>query len=124
MLLLGLTAGAGALALSSHSAHQQQIATSSTQLWILPDGPAASNSIVVGVRNSDSETASYRLEMVEAARVLQEWSAINLTAGQQWETRVIVPSEPNVPVEANLYRLDAPEQVYRHVVLWPSEAPQ
>jgi hypothetical protein len=46
--------------------------------------------------------------------------SIDLRPGESWTTTVKLPSQPlgAKTVEALLYRLDAPDAVYRRVVLW------
>jgi hypothetical protein len=57
---------------------------------------------------------------VAGSEALYQWPTIALRPGEQWEVTAVLPADlPNsVPVEAVLYRADAPETSYRRVALW------
>jgi uncharacterized membrane protein len=97
-----------------------------TQLWAVPSDSAAvgqPESVRVGVRNAETATQQYRLDLQQDGEVLQEWPAVTLQQDEQWETTLSVSppmtsSSSGTPTEIVLYRADAPDVVYRRVTLW------
>jgi hypothetical protein len=120
-LLLGLALilAAGAVALARHGAAQQDVA-GFTQLWILPSEQLDQRTVRLGLRSAEIQDSTYRLRVLVGHRVVREWRSIPLAPGQQWETTTVLPREDTSPrpVVGLLYRLDAPQQVYRSVILW------
>jgi len=102
-----------AVALSSNGA-RQQAQTQFTELWMVPAQP---NMINLGVKNDEPDPTLYKLRLVDGDNVLQEWSPLKLNPSEQWEIKLTVPTNSGHRIEALLYRLDAPDQVYRHVSL-------
>jgi uncharacterized membrane protein len=92
-----------------------------TQLWMLPTDETEWEAVQLGVRNMDSTTMQYSLQVEIAGDVVREWPTIELAPGGQWEAVVTLPEDQlgSSPVEAVLYRVDSPRTVYRHVTLWP-----
>jgi hypothetical protein len=86
-----------------------------TILWMLPatDSP---DGVRVGVRNFESAPMQYKLRVVSGDQVLQEFP-INLDPVQEWQAELTLPALGNAPVEADLYRADSPDTVYRRTVL-------
>jgi uncharacterized membrane protein len=97
----------------------QQVYPGFTQLWLAPvdDNPQAE--IQLGVRNEEAQPMTYRLVVNLGETQVQEWDSIKLAAGEQWEVRFALAPEPNSSetVNAQLYRLDEPDEVYRSVSL-------
>ncbi len=122
-LLLGLAAAivCGAVAVSIIGAERQSYA-GFTQLWILPAGGAnAEKAVSLGVSNMESAAMEYRLAVTMDGKVVKEWPSIDLNPNEKWEaTLVLTPtgSAGIAGVEADLYRVEAPTTIYRHVVLW------
>lgn len=118
--LLGL-AGAmviGALALVRTPVSPQGL-QGYTALWLLPSASGDQQSVLLGISSSEFATTRYRLQIEMNRRLIQEWPSIELGTGQRWEQQVELPAElPDGMVEAVLYRLDAPEVVYRRATLW------
>jgi hypothetical protein len=92
-----------------------------TQLWLLPSTPGSMTDRL-GVTSSELTTVTYRLQLEQGGQVLQQWPAIRLAPGQQWETTVVPPptAKASEPVTAVLYRGASPATPYRHVLLWPA----
>lgn len=112
-----------AIIFSSASASGSQ-PSQMTQLWALPansNQSADQHTIRVGVANLQTGSQTYRLDVLVAGAVVEEWQSLNLTSQQRWEASVALPltGTPSVQqVEVDLYRADAPAQIYRHVSLW------
>ena len=85
--------------------------TGFTQLWMLP----ADNRVRIGIQSMETAPVSYDLELLAGERVARRWSSIELRPGELWEARESLPA--GRPVEARLYRHDAPGAVYRRVTL-------
>lgn len=90
-----------------------------TLLWILPAGDGNPNAVRLGVSSREFTPTEYRLQVLVEGQIAQEWPALQLAPGEEWETAVSVPgnSSNTRTVEATLYRLDAPSVVYRRVTL-------
>jgi len=118
--LLGLAAllVAAAVVVARDGAIQQR-ATGFTQLWVLPDSAAKADSVRLGVSNREPGQIGYRLLVTASGTIIGSWPRITLGPDEQWEATVALPTaQPAVAtVEAVLYRLDAPETVYRRVLL-------
>jgi hypothetical protein len=99
----------------------QQATPGFTQLWILPVDDANDDAVRLGIGSMEAMRMAYGLRAEAGSYVVHEWSPIELEPGQRWETLARLPRRrPGVvePMEAVLYRLDAPHVVYRRVVLW------
>lgn len=88
-----------------------------TLLWILPAGEGNPNAVRLGISNNEFALTEYSLRVLVDDQIAQEWPAIQLAPGQKWETTAVVPGKSSSVVEALLYRLDAPNDVYRRVTL-------
>ncbi len=92
-----------------------------TELWMVPAGNDQKNVVRLGINSMEFATVSYKLDVQARGQNIQEWSGIELTPGQKWETTLALPpATAGEMVEAVIYRLDAPKDVYRHVAFWPS----
>ena len=90
-----------------------------TLLWILPASDGNPNAVRLGVSSREFTPTEYRLQVLVDGQIAQEWPALQLAPGEDWETAASVPgnSSNTHTVEAMLYRLDAPNDVYRRVTL-------
>ena len=96
----------------------EQTSSAFTQLWILPTDQA--NSVRVGIVNDEQTTVQYHLQLQVKGVMVNDWPSIQLNSGQKWENLIgLVGGAGPGDVQALLYRLDAPTQVYRRVVLGP-----
>ena len=99
---------------------RQQPRSGFTQLWMLPSEQGASQ-VTVGLRNEEGQALTYRLVIEVGGQSVGEWQSVPLAPGEAWETSALIPLLPgaNDTVEALLYRSDAPDAVYRSVILKP-----
>lgn len=88
-----------------------------TQLWILPASDGNPDTMRVGISSMEFTPTEYSLRVLLDGEVVQEWSTIQLQPGEKWETNAILPESSTGKVEAVLYRLDAPNDIYRRVTL-------
>lgn len=120
-LLFGLAAVVvvGATILASNIAARIP-STKVTQLWMLPGQGPDSGAIQVGIRNESSTSATFRLQIQQGNTILDELPAIVISAGGTFQTLVTLDRiQPSAgPIEAFLYRADAPGIPYRHVLFW------
>src|SRR5436305_47536 len=91
-----------------------------TQLWILPEvSTGKSCAVRLGVQSFESTSVTYRLTMTTNGDSVATWPSLSLAPQDAWVH--LVPITPgtakNIVVEAQLYRLDKPEVVYREVNL-------
>lgn len=112
---------ASAVAVARIGAEEQRVAHF-TQFWLLPGGQDEVDQIHLGITNEELQPVRYRVEVSVTGIVVQEWSLIALDQGQRWQTTVTLPMprDDSESVTALLYRLDAPDVVYRHVNFWRS----
>ncbi|MHB1131384.1 MAG: DUF1616 domain-containing protein [Chloroflexota bacterium] len=91
-----------------------------TQLWLVQPQGQGPNAVVVGVWNREGETSTYTLQVLAGNRVVRQWPAIELEAGEQWEVAFTLPAEVSAAqsVEALLYIADS-NGVYRRAILRP-----
>lgn len=93
-----------------------------TQLWVVPSEALGKPATLrLEVSNQENAPAKYRLELQIEGKTIREWATIKLEASDEWATDVALPLEGNAGpklVEALLYRLDIPDQVYRRVAVW------
>lgn len=115
-VMLGLAAivVVSAFAVARNSAEQQNV--SFTQLWMLPTAPN-SDTVKVGLHNNERASIKYRVALEVDGKAVQEWASIELASGQRWETTAQLPTDNKGRVEAVVYRLDAPQTLYRRVGL-------
>jgi hypothetical protein len=88
-----------------------------SQLWILPASQTDHSRIRLGIRSGELSVTTYRLEVSVGGQLVHDWPSIVVQPNNQWETYYELPALPYTSdsVEARLYRLDAPDQVYRRV---------
>ena len=90
-----------------------------TLLWIQPSGERIPIAVRLGMSSQELTSTGYRLQVKVGNQIIQEWPAIRLMPGEEWETTILMPvnSSSTAVVEAVLYRLDAPSVIYRRVML-------
>ncbi|HYU76016.1 MAG TPA: DUF1616 domain-containing protein [Ktedonobacteraceae bacterium] len=89
-----------------------------TQLWMLPIVQTGKTcSVRLGVHNFETTPVTYRITMSVNGDQVTSWPAVLLASQGEWEHRIpIAPrTTDTVHVEAQLYRLDKPQVVYRSV---------
>lgn len=91
-----------------------------TQAWLLPCDSADAGCLRVGVRNLEHEAVQYRVDLLAGGEVASDWATLELEPGAGWDWTVQLTAEQLAADEAELvvYRLDQPDQVYRHATLW------
>ena len=99
---------------------EQQPHPGFTQLWMLPVAPTGTSSAVrLGVRSFEDTTVTYRITITMNGQVVRAWSSVSLQPEQTWNQVVQLPTSGthSLYIEAQLYRLDHPQTVYRNVHL-------
>lgn len=89
-----------------------------TTLWILPgDVP---DRLRLGVRSDEFANTKYEIRF-ELNGIVHQGPTFELKPGEAWEDVVHFPSGQlaGQPFTVSLYRLDQPNEVYRHAVWWP-----
>jgi hypothetical protein len=91
-----------------------------TSLWMIPANPGNSNDFRLGFNSSEFTETRYRLQVSVGDQVVQAWPELSLKPGGTWETTIGLQSDQVVSgtIVADLYRLDDPTTIYRHVKLW------
>ncbi|MCB0188972.1 MAG: hypothetical protein KDE31_32105, partial [Caldilineaceae bacterium] len=92
-----------------------------TILWMTPVQDAEPGQYQLGIDSKEFAATQYKLELLVAEQPAKEWALIELAPNQQWQTKLQLNTDDfgQETLEANLYRLDTPDEVYRHVVLRP-----
>lgn len=91
-----------------------------TQLWMIPANPGNSSDFRLGFTSKEFTETSYRLQVSVGGQVVQEWPELSLKPGETWETTIKLPSDQfgSGSIEADLYKLNDPKTLYRHVSVW------
>lgn len=122
-VLFGLAALLVILSLQAvrSAALQQDASDTFTELWVLPNGDAASNALRIGVHNVEGRTLSYGVKVVTGDTTLNEWPSITLQPAETWQVLNPLPNSVDTtePVEVFLYRVDQPNVIYRRGIFWP-----
>ncbi len=98
----------------------QQTHPSFTQLWMLPTVQSGKSCAVrLGLRSFESTSVTYRVTMTIEKAQAATWPSVVLAPQGEWDRLVPIPPKitDNVFVEAQLYRVDNPQTVYREVNL-------
>jgi len=91
-----------------------------TSLWMIPANSSDSTDFRLGFNSSEFTETRYRLQVRMGDQVVQAWPELSLKPGEAWETTIGLHSNQVVSgtIVADLYRLDDPTTIYRHVKLW------
>lgn len=115
---LAILITAGAIMLAQKGATEMK-GPGFTQLWMLSADNPRPDTIRLGINNLESKPMGYALRVNAGSQILGDWNSLSIESGQSWESTIDLPSGSESPtVEAQLYRLDAPQTPYRHVTLW------
>jgi uncharacterized membrane protein len=89
-----------------------------TMLWVQPT--KAADTIRLGVNSEEFETTKYQLKF-EINGTLRDGETLELNPGEKWEGVFRLPTDymAGYPLTIFLYRLDQPNEAYRHVIWWP-----
>ncbi len=121
MILVALLLVAGSIVVARTGALHQPY-PGFTQLWMVQG--TIPSTVQVGVQNEEGETVSYWLVVRQGATPIQAYYDIHINAGEVWNSVIPLPPDVNgmqQPIEAQLYRADQPNHVYRNVRLSVSE---
>lgn len=119
-LLLMLLAGIVIMGayLTARAGAENRPAPQFTQLWLLWADESQSE-VQLGIQNQENGIRQYRLVLSTRQGQAQEWPVIALAPGETWQTTF--PPPPAVGetdfIKATLYRLEAPQEIYREVYL-------
>jgi uncharacterized membrane protein len=81
-----------------------------SSVWLVPN--AAGTQVRVGVANHEGHRTTYRLVLASPTSTVQEWPAVTVEDGQQWEADLPIISSHG-RLELQLYLADKPGFVYR-----------
>lgn len=120
VLLMGLSLAFVALAIFvSQLATSRQDKTFS-MLWANFDQNDPTLPLVIGVENQEGLPTIYHMVVEVNGSAYQKWDKISLENGKTFETRVTFSQPPSTAVRVLLYRSEAPDKVYRQVLVAPS----
>ena len=90
-----------------------------TLLWMIPADTGNSTEYRLGITSAEFAETRYHLQVSAGNRVAQDWPELRLKPGEAWETTIGLQNDQVVSgsIVAELYRLDNPTMVYRHVML-------
>ena len=88
-----------------------------TTLWLQPSDQA--DMIRLGVNSEEFETTEYQIRF-ELAGAVYSGPTLELQPGERWEGVLRLPTEQSTDKQLKvlLYRLDHPNEIYRHAVWW------
>jgi uncharacterized membrane protein len=91
-----------------------------TLLWI-GEGEAGSGTYQIGVQSHEFSRLGYNLRVTAGGVELGFVPFFQLEPGQTLEITDMLPGwiTPQISLEAHLYRMDRPGEIYRQVVFWP-----
>jgi hypothetical protein len=77
----------------------------------------------LGLNSAEFIETRYRLQVSVGDQVVQDWPELSFKPGETWETVIRLKSDQvgSGSIVANLYKLDDPKTIYRHVQLWRGE---
>jgi uncharacterized membrane protein len=93
-----------------------------TQFWLSLDNHQSHIcAIQPGIYSSEASTTTYRVDVKENNRLAAHWSSITLVPQQKWQGKLPIAIQDTqttqLQIEANLYRQQEPNSVYRTVQL-------
>jgi uncharacterized membrane protein len=94
--------------------------SSFTQFWMLPANQAnKSCAVSIGVQNFELTLVTYHVVMAVDGTQASSWSSIVLAPRKEWVRSVLLMPRlaSSMSIEAQLYRVDKPDTVYRNVHL-------
>jgi uncharacterized membrane protein len=121
LLVVAVVALSGAVVAARVGATEQPT-PGYTQLWMLPSSASAHRATAqLGIKNMEAKSMTYKLAFMVNGKAERTWPSIRIQPGAVWQITVALPSagSSTAPVEAVLYRVDAPKTVYRYVELQP-----
>lgn len=89
-----------------------------TSLWILPSNSPNAHVIHFGFTSQEMEPVTYKVVVQVNGQPAQTWSEITLQPGEQWMNSFDASQvAAAAKIEADLYREDEPDAVYRSAVV-------
>jgi hypothetical protein len=87
--------------------------------WITPIQASTPGQAEIGLQSMEFQALTFRVELYDNGQLVQKWENIQLAPHQEWtvliDTRNYPPGTDRL--EAQLYRADQPEVIYRKVWL-------
>ncbi len=121
MALFGLAGLVVVAAMLVNAVAAPSHATTFTQFWLEPAGPATARLVRLGITSEEATTMRYRVVVLAGSHQVRQWDAVSLASGGTWTATLTVPrADGAVAVTALLYRVDQPSLVYRLVRLDPA----
>ncbi len=101
----------------------EEIHTTVTQFWLLPASSTNSDSLKLGITSTEIVPVDYRLELKAGDKVIQEWPTLKLEPNANWVNTINLPTDlgQGQKIDAFLYRLDAPNKIYRQTTFWTGQ---
>jgi uncharacterized membrane protein len=122
LVFIGVAVAIAAEALMlAHAPAAPENYTGYTMMWLTPVQGEAANQLQLGIDSKEFASTQYKLELRVDGQIAQEWATIELAPNQQWHASLALSEDQmgSSTLEANLYRLDRPDELYRHVVMRP-----
>lgn len=119
-ILFGLAILVAASTIWFSTTRPQQALSSFTQFWILPANQATKScNVSIGIQSFESTSVTYRIVMTVNSARTDTWSSIILAPHEKWVQSVPIQpgAEDSLYIEAQLYRMDKPDVMYRNVHL-------
>jgi hypothetical protein len=85
-----------------------------TQLWITASSGAPKLTVQISIHSNEQAVTACRLEVLRNGEQVRSWANISLATGQTWSDTISVGAGR---IEARLFRLAAPEVLYRSVTV-------
>lgn len=123
LLILAIAVGVAGIAVkTAYRPVPTQGLSGYTLLWLNPTTTAANSRLQLGISNHEFVPTAYKLQLKVDDQLAQEWPSLALAVNGRWEAELAVPATELAQhqVTAELYRLDQPDVLYRHVLLRPS----
>jgi uncharacterized membrane protein len=114
---------AGAVVVSSvwysviDAQQQQQQQSTFTQFWMTPSKQGNDScAVLIGIQSTEATTVQYEVVVTANGTIISTWPSITLAPQNQWYQSVTIAPRgtASVYVEAKLYRLDKPRNIYRY----------
>ena len=92
-----------------------------TLLWIGNGEAGSPGTYQIGIQSQEFTTMGFSLRVAAGGEDLKSISSFQLKPGETLEITEPLPAwvTPQIPIEAQLFRLAEPAEPYRRVVLWP-----
>lgn len=119
-ILFGLAIIVATGAIWSSILRPPQPQPSFAQFWMLPSSQSSNSCAVqLGLQSHETTSVSYRIVMKVNGTQLKSWPLIVMNPQKEWDQSISLASviQGSSDIEAQLYRVDMPEQTYQDVHL-------